>query len=112
MYQAGTSPGPIPRHSGHIVEAVSVRLIRADGTGGKVSIHAGVVTGKLTLPNVGPGDALVGILLSPDIGLVFQSAPRGIFPFGLTRELFAGPLTIRGRIEPRDLHHWVVVLSF
>src|SRR5262249_35763229 len=52
-----------------------------------------------------------GKFVAPRVGCLLKPAPRGKFPFRLSRQAFTGPVGVRKRIIVRDLHDWIVIFA-
>ena len=83
---------PFPDIADHVVNAIAVRRERRDRRGPLVTIVVQVLPGKFALPGIGQMLAAGRELVAPGIFRAVEAAARGEFPFGLGRQILAGPL--------------------
>src|SRR5690606_1825772 len=63
---------------------------------------------EFALPDIAEMPAAGRQLIAPRIQFLLQSAPSGIFPFGLRRQTFSGPGAVSGSVIPGNMHDRMV----
>lgn len=72
---------PLPGIAGYRVQAITVGRKGVDGTGAGISVVAGVVPWKFSLPDVAEMFAFGAQFISPGIELLHEAAAGREFPF-------------------------------
>src|SRR6266478_4340798 len=93
----------------HVVQAVAVGWKRGDGRRAFEAVGRKILEGEITLPGVSHVLAAGKLLIPPGEFRAVQSAARGEFPFGLSRQFLPDPLRIGERISVSDVDDRVVV---
>jgi hypothetical protein len=101
--------GPLPDVADHVVNAVSVWRERLYGRWARIAILCSVLSWEFTLPSVGHVLSARRELIAPSIFSIFESTPRGKFPFYLSRQFLARPSRVGNRIRINDMHYRMVI---
>src|SRR6185295_5375506 len=99
---------PFPDVSRHVEKAIHIWGELGYRRYSCVTVERGVANGKLALVDIGHPFPAGIELAPPGIGLLFQAAARGEFPFGLGGEAFAGPLGVSRGVVPGDLDYRII----
>src|SRR5262249_430965 len=103
---------PLPRVSGQIIEPVAVRRELRNGRQADGTVLTRVIGRELPLECARHDPAAGPKVISPDVKLSRDTAPRRKFPLGLGWEAFAGPLCVRSCITISDVHHGIFSPTF
>ena len=101
--------GPFPDIADHVVQAVAVRRERGDGRCALEAVRAKVLPRKFTLPGVRHMLSARHELIAPGKLGTVEPAARGEFPFGLGRQVLAGPFGVSQRVGERHMHDRMMV---
>ena len=102
---------PLPRIANHVVQAIPIGGKAFHRRGARKTIFIGVEIWKMSLPNVGHALSVRHKVVTPRVTFLLQPTARGKLPLGLGGQSLAGPLRIRARIAPRNLHHRMIPTS-
>src|SRR4051812_38961261 len=103
--------GPFPDVADHVVDAITVRRKRRHRRGALEPVVVGILAWEFALPGVGHVTAVWRELVTPGKFGAVEPAARGELPFGLGRQVFAGPLCIGKRIAESHVHDGMIVES-
>src|SRR5215207_10522796 len=103
--------GPLPDVADHVGQAVAVGREPAHRGRAHIPVQLQVLVGELALPGVGHPAAPGVELIPPRVGGPVQAAPAGQLPFGLGRQVLAGPGGVGLDVGPGDVDHRVVGLA-
>lgn len=100
---------PFPDISNHIVDAITIRRKRFDRRGALITIELQVLARKIALPRVSHLSAFRRQLIAPRELRAIEAASRSELPFGLSRQLFAGPLCVSFGITISNVYDGMIV---
>src|SRR5262245_42958904 len=96
--------GPLPDIANHVMEPVAVRRERRHRRGALEAVLLQILVWKSALPGIGHVLAAGGEFVTPgELGAVDTAARRQL-PFGLGRQLLAGPAGVGERIREGHVH--------
>ncbi len=99
---------PLPHVAGDRVQPVAVGRESIDRAAPAIAVFAGVVTGKLALPDVAQMLSAGSEFVSPGVELLFEAAAGGVLPLRLRRKRLRCPCRVSGGIVPRNMHHRMI----
>ena len=111
-------PGAPPVHAplpGVSRDAAEAEPVRGEGVCGSYTgkpVLAGVLVGKITLPDVAAVPSSRGKFVSPGISLPHQAAARRVLPFGFGWQALSSPLAECLGICPGNVGHWMIPAAF
>ena len=109
MFRRIPIAGPLPDIADHVVQPVAVRRKRRHRRRALKAVAAKILARKFALPGIGHVLAVGRELVAPGKLGAVEPAARGELPFGLGRNVFAGPLGVGQRVGERHVHDRMIV---
>src|SRR5580704_2925750 len=91
------------------MQAVAVSRECGDGRSALEAVRTKILPRKFTLPGVRHMLSAGRELIAPGKLSAVEPAAGGEFPFGLGRQLLAGPFGVSQRVGERHMHHRMIV---